>query len=174
MNRPKVFLSEKQIIDRVHDLGQKITEDYKGKELIILAILKGSLIFCSDLMRCIKLPLKLDVMSLSSYGQEVQSSGEVICDRDCRLSIRGAHVLIVEDIIDTGLTMDYLLKMLGTRGPKSLKICSFLSKSSQIKKPVVIDYLGFDIEDHFVVGYGLDYAERYRELPYIGIFNEDQ
>lgn len=173
MKHLKVLLSEKKIADQVHKLGKKITKDYKGEELIILSILKGSLIFCSDLMRCIELPLKLDFISLSSYGDSLESSGEVVCDRDCKLPIRGAHVLIVEDIIDTGLTIDYLIKMLGTRKPKSLKVCSLLSKPTQVKRRVTIDYLGFEIEDHFVVGYGLDYAQKYRGLPYIGILDEE-
>ena len=153
-------------------LGTKITSDFQGEEVVILCVLKGSFVFCSDLVRNIKLPLKVDFVILSSYGDGTRSSGEVICERDCQTKISGRNVIVVEDIVDTGLTISHLLQMLRFRNPKSLKVAALLSKPSATKHPVTIDYLGFEIVNQFVVGYGLDYAQNYRELPYVGILKQ--
>ena len=171
MPNPVVFLSEQQIADRVAVLGRQISDDFRGEEIIVLCVLKGAFIFCSDLVKKIDLPLRIEFISLSSYGDETTSSGEVICDRDCQLDIRDRNVLIVEDIIDTGLTITHLLQMLRSRRPKSISIASLLTREEQGKFVIPINYLGFKIADQFVIGYGLDYAQKYRELPYIGVLN---
>jgi hypoxanthine phosphoribosyltransferase len=169
--RPDVYLSEDEIAQRVEALGEAITKDYQGLELVVICVLKGSFIFCTDLIRKIDLPLQLEFMALSSYGESTQSSGTVTFEMDVSSSIAGKHVLIVEDIVDSGLTIMTLMKTLKTRAPASLKLASLLFKPSKLKHEVKIDYLGFEIEDKFVIGYGLDYAGRYRELPYIGVLN---
>ena len=173
MSAPEVFLSEEQIAQRVAELGSEITADFPGEEVIILCVLNGAFIFCCDLIKKIELPLRLEFISLSSYGDGTESSGEVICERDCSLDIRDRNIIVVEDIVDTGLTMRHLLQMLRSRGPKTIRIASLLYKPSRNRYPVPIEYLGFEIPDRFVVGYGLDYAQRYRELPYIGVLNTD-
>ena len=158
---------------RNQELGAQITQDYQGEELIILGVLTGSVIFVSDLIREIKVPLSLEFIKASSYGDSTKSSGEVTFDLKIKQSLKGKHILIVEDIVDTGLTVSKLMKFLELEEPKSLKLATLLSKPSNTTHPVQISYEGFEIEDKFVVGYGLDFAGRYRELPYIGIYNED-
>ena len=173
MTRPEVLLSEEQIAKRVAEIGSQITANFQGEEVILICLLNGAFIFCSDLMRKIELPLKVDFVALSSYGDEIQSSQEVVCDWDCKFDIRDRNIIIVEDIVDTGLTLKHFLQMLRLRRPKSIKIAALLFKPSRNQYPVPIDYLGFEIKDLFVVGYGLDYAQRYRELPYIGVLSAD-
>lgn len=165
----KILFSPEQLEERISVLGQQITKDYEGKDLLVVGILKGSNIFTSDLVRKIDLPLKMDFMVVSSYGNATQSTGVVKIVKDLEKSIEDRHVLIVEDIVDSGLTLKYLKEILLTRGPKSVKICSLLDKPSRRKEIVQIDYLGFQVPDEFIVGYGIDYAERYRNLPYVGV-----
>jgi hypoxanthine phosphoribosyltransferase len=171
MLKPEVLISQDEIAERVEELGRQISEDYNGEELVVLCVLKGAFMFCSDLMKKINRPLSLEFISLSSYGDGMVSSGEVKLKMDISGSIEGKHVLIIEDIVDSGLTIQHLNQHLQARKPKSLKLASLLHKPSKTKFPCEIDYLAFEIEDKFVIGYGLDYAGRYRELPYIGVLN---
>lgn len=168
---PEVMISEEEIALRIQALGQAVTKDFDGEELVVICVLKGAFIFCSDLIKTINLPLSLEFISLSSYGEGTQSSGNVRLEMDITCNVNGKNVLIVEDIVDTGLTITTLMQMLHLRNPKSVKLASLLYKPSKLKHQVKIDYLGFEIEDKFVIGYGLDYAGRYRELPYIGVLN---
>ena len=172
-NVERILIDEETLKKRVREMGRQITEDYRGKDLVIVAILKGAVVFTSDLIKEIKLPLAIDFMAVSSYGVSTKSSGVVRILKDLEEEIEGRDVLIVEDIVDTGLTLHYLLENLWSRGPRSLKICCCLDKPTRRSAPVEVDYVGFDIPDEFVVGYGLDYAERYRNLPYIGILSKD-
>lgn len=165
----KIMISEEQLQKRITELGQQITNDYKDKDFTIIGVLNGCFIFFADLTRQIDLPVICDFLGLSSYGSATKSSGVVQITKDLSNPVENRHILIVEDIIDTGLTMSYLLKNLETRKPASIKICSLLSKPSRRKIETQIDYLGFTIEDNFVVGYGLDYDGVYRNLPYIGV-----
>ena len=165
------FISAEQIQKRVAELGKEITQDYKGEEIILICVLNGSYMFCADLSRAINLEMDIDFMSLSSYGDGTVSSGNVRVDLDLRNSIKGKNVLIVEDIVDTGRTIAKLLELLQTRDPKTLKICTLLSKPSRREIPVNIHYVGFTIEDRFVIGYGLDDQGKKRNLPYIGVKN---
>jgi len=167
MEIDKIIITEEEIRKRVAELGARITEDYKDKGLFIICILKGATIFMSDLIRQIKTPLEIDFMSLSSYGASTKTSGVVRMLRDLDREIAGKHILVVEDIVDTGLTLSYLRENLMVRKPASLKICTFLDKPSRRQVELKPDYCGIEIEDFFVVGYGLDYNERGRELPYI-------
>jgi hypoxanthine phosphoribosyltransferase len=164
-----VLISQQQIAARVAELGAQIAQDYAGKELVLVGVLKGAFVFVSDLARAIDLPLTIDFVALSSYGEATESSGVVKITSDLSKPIEGKHVLVVEDIIDTGLTMRYLLDNLSTRHPASIRICSMLNKPARARTKIPIDYLGFTIEDKFVVGYGLDAAERYRNVPFIGV-----
>jgi hypoxanthine phosphoribosyltransferase len=164
------LISAAEIAARVAELGRTITEDYRGVsgELELIGVLKGSVFFLADLCRQIDLPLRIDFIGIASYGDETQSSGVVQITSDLSRPIEGKHVIVVEDIIDTGLTAAYLLDNLATRHPASLKLCSLLHKPDRSVRDVTIDYLGFTIPNKFVVGYGLDYAQRYRNLAYIG------
>jgi hypoxanthine phosphoribosyltransferase len=168
---PAELLSESAIAERVKALGAQITADYAGKSLVLLCVLKGSFMFAADLARAIQLPLRIEFLGVRSYGDDTKSSGVVQITLDLTRPIAGDHVLLVEDIVDTGLTLTYLREQLMARAPASTKICALLHKPSRSVKPVEIDYLGFTVEDVFVVGYGLDYAERYRNLPYVGVLN---
>ncbi len=163
------MFTREQIAERVRELGGRIERDYQGKELVLLGVLKGSYIFISDLARAIDLPLSVDFIGLSSYGEATESSGVVKITSDLAQPIEGKHVLIVEDIVDTGLTMRYLLDNLATRRPASVKLCTLLHKPSRARTRIPIDYLGFQIEDRFVVGYGLDHGDKYRNVPFIGV-----
>ena len=165
----EVLIPSAQIATRVADLGRQIERDYTGRDLVLLGVLKGSYIFISDLARAIDLPLAIDFIGLSSYGEATESSGIVKITSDLSKPIEGKHVVIVEDIVDTRLTMRYLLDNLATRHPASVKLCTLLHKPARARTKIPIDYLGFQIEDRFVVGYGLDAAEKYRNLPFIGI-----
>lgn len=166
---PKELISAAAIDARVKELGAQIAADYAGKSLVLLCVLKGSFMFAADLARAIDLPLRIEFLGVRSYGDDTRSSGVVQITQDLTKPIAGDHVLIVEDIVDTGLTLSYLREQIMARGPASTNICAFLHKPSRSIKPVHIDYLGFTVEDVFVIGYGLDYAERYRNLPYVGV-----
>lgn len=169
----EVLFSEQQINDRIRELGAEITSDYAGKELVLVGVLKGSCVFLADLMRQIDLPLTIDFMSVSSYKDGTSSSGDVEILKDLSNPIRDKHVLIVEDIVDTGLTLTRLIEILGSRGAASIKIATFLDKPEpRIKKELVVDYTGFVIPNKFVVGYGLDAAGRYRNLPFIAVVRD--
>ncbi len=163
------MLDQATIAKRVAELGAQITADYKDRHLVVIIILKGSFVFAADLTRAIDLPLRVDFLGVRSYGEGTESSGVVQITQDLSRPIADEDVLIVEDIVDTGLTVAHLMDLLRTRQPRSVKVCSLLHKPARARVVVPIDYLGFVIDDKFVVGYGLDFAERYRNLPYIGV-----
>ncbi len=170
----EVLLSEDQIRAKVAELGQHITADYAGDEVTLVSVLKGSLPFMADLMRQIDLPLRIDLMEVSSYGgTAIESSGLVRILKDLSAPIDGRHVLLVEDIIDTGLTLNYLLRYLRGKNPKSIKVCSLLDKPARRLVEIPLDYVGFEIPDAFVVGYGLDYGEVYRNLRFVGVLRPE-
>lgn len=169
----EILISEGQIQSRIKELGEKLTRDYRDKDLLLVGILKGAIPFLADLMQAIDLPLSYDTMAVSSYGASTKSSGTVRILKDIDSSIEGRDVLIVEDIVDTGLTLQYLLEILHSRRPRSVKTCTLLDKPSRRKVAIEPDYNGFQVADVFVVGYGLDYAEIYRNLPYIGVLKEE-
>lgn len=169
----KVLVSEEDINNRVKELGEIITNDYKDKDLIVVGILKGAVVFMSDLCRQIKLPILMDFMAVSSYGKSSISTGEVRIVKDLDYSVENKDILIVEDIIDTGYTLSYLTDNLRKRGASSVKIVTLLDKPDRRKADVPVDYLGFAIPDEFVVGYGLDFAEQYRNLPYVAALKEE-
>ena len=165
-----VLISEKEIDNRILEIADRINKDYEGEELILICVLKGGVMFMCDLAKRLNLNVRLDFMSVSSYGSQTKSSGVVKIIKDLDDSIDGKNVLVVEDIIDSGNTLSYLMDILKKRGPKSIKLCTLLDKPSRReKKDVLVDYVCFEIEDKFVVGYGLDYDQRYRNLPYIGV-----
>ncbi len=170
----EVLLTEEQIAARVAELGRKISADYAGRNLTLVSVLKGSLPFMADLMRQIALPLRIDLMEVSSYGgTATESSGLVRIIKDLSASISGEDVLLVEDIIDTGLTLNYLVRYLRGKNPASLKICTLLDKPARRLVEIPVDYQGFEIPDQFVVGYGLDYSERYRNLRFVGVLRPE-
>jgi hypoxanthine phosphoribosyltransferase len=169
---PAVLFSEETIQERVRELGRRISADYSDvEELVLIGVLRGCYIFLADLSRCLKIPRRIEFIAVSSYEHKT-IPGTLRLIMDTRTDIAGKHVLIIEDIVDTGQTLHYLLDMLGTRKPASLKTCTLLRKPDRLEKDVHIDYLGFDIPDLWVVGYGLDYADKYRALPYIGFVEE--
>lgn len=165
----RIVLTEEEIQGRVRELGQAISEDYRDQCIALLCILKGGLMFLCDLAKHITSPVSYDFMSVSSYGDATQSSGVVRITKDLEESIEGRHVLIVEDIIDTGLTLSYLLNNLHSRNPASLRICTLLNKEAHRKVEIGIDYVGFDVPNEFLVGYGLDFKQLYRNIPYVFI-----
>lgn len=165
----KILLSEKQIHERVAQLGRTLAAEYAGKDPLLVGILSGSLLFMADLVRHMNLPLSIDFMAVSSYGDRTTSSGEVRILKDLSSAATGRHIVLVEDIVDSGLTLDYLSENLRTRQPASLEICSLLDKTEARKRPIDIRYVGFPCPNEFVVGYGLDYRGRYRNLPFIGV-----
>ncbi len=165
----KTLYTNEQLQTRITEMGKQITADYAGKDLVILCILKGSFMFAADLARAIDLPLRVEFLGVQSYGNDTKSSGVVQITLDLTRPIEGEHVLVVEDIVDTGLTLDYILSSLKNRNPASVQVCSLLHKPARMKKRVDIDYLGFTIEDVFVVGYGLDWAQKYRNVSEIGV-----
>jgi hypoxanthine phosphoribosyltransferase len=173
--RCRPLITAEQIAAKVAEMGRTITRDYaeSGEELVLVGVMKGSVVFLSDLVRAIDLPLTMELIGIASYGDSTKSSGVVQITSDLARPIEGKHVIICEDIVDTGLTVAYLLENFGTRKPKSLKVAALLSKPERSIQPVDIHYLGFTIPNHFVVGYGLDYAQRYRNLPFIGILESD-
>lgn len=169
----KILITRKELALRVKELAKTLDEDYKGKNPIVVCILKGSTLFFADLVREMKIPVEFDFLSISSYGNKTKSSGEVKMIKDLDNLIENRHVLLIEDIVDSGYTLTYLKKLLSSRGPSSIKICTLLDKKSRREVPLEPDYCGFEIDDYFVVGYGLDYAQKYRNLPEIGILKPE-
>lgn len=169
----RVLISAEELAKRTEELGAQITADYEGKEILMIGVLRGAVLFMSDLARAIKIPVAIDFMAVSSYGSGTSSSGVVRILKDLDEDVAGKHVLVVEDIIDSGLTLNYLLDNLKSRKPASIKICTLLNKPERRKVDVKLDYNGFTVPDYFVVGYGLDYAEKYRNLPFIGILKPE-
>ncbi len=170
----EILITEEQIRQRARELGQKISADYKGQDLLLVCVLKGAITFLADLMREITIPHAIDFMAISSYGASTESSGVVRILKDLDTNIEGCNVLIVEDIIDTGRTLSYITRNLRTRRPKSLRICTLLSKPSRREIEIPLHYVGFEIPNKFVIGYGLDFAEIYRSLPYIGVLKQEK
>ena len=165
----RVMVSEAEVTKRIEEMGRQISEDYAGRQIHLICILKGGVFFMCELAKRISVPVSMDFMSVGSYGDGTTSSGVVRIVKDLDESLEGKDVLVVEDIIDSGRTLYYLLDVLQKRGPKSMKLCTLLDKPDRRVRDVRVDYVGFEIPDEFVVGYGLDYAQRYRNLPYIGI-----
>ncbi len=165
----QVLIEDDRLQERIAGLGEEISADYAGRDLLLVGVLKGAVFFMADLMRRLSVPCEIDFMAISSYGESTDSSGVVRILKDLDLSIEGRHVLIVEDIIDSGLTLSWLLKNLASRNPASLEVCTLLRKPDAVKVEVPVKYVGFEIPNEFVVGYGLDYAERYRNLPYVAV-----
>lgn len=170
----RVLLSEKEVDDRIQAIGDQISRDYAGKQVHLVCVLKGGSFFLCELAKRITVPVSLDFMSVSSYGKDTKSSGVVKIVKDLDDSIKDKNVLVVEDIVDSGRTLSYLMEMLGDRGPASLRLCTLLDKPDRRVVNVKVDYTGFEIPDEFVVGYGLDYDQRYRNLPYIGVVEFDE
>ncbi len=169
----KVLVTQEQLQRRIKKLGEQITGDYQGKRIVMVCILRGAVFFFGDLAKEIKLPLSMDFMAVSSYGGGMKSSGVVRIIHDLEENIKGLDVLVIEDIVDSGLTLNYLIENLKSRQPNSIKVCSLLDKPYQRITKVKADYVGFEIPDEFVVGYGLDYKELYRNLPYIGVLKSE-
>lgn len=165
----RVLLSQEEIAAKVAEIGAQISKDYEGKDPIIVSILRGSFVFMADLVRAITIPCTVDFMSVSSYGSGTSSSGEVRIVKDFEGSVEGRHLIIVEDILDSGRTLSYLMKTLETRGAASISLCTFLDKPERRVVPVEVAYKGFTVPDSFIVGYGLDYDQKYRNLPYVGV-----
>ena len=170
----EVLITAEKINDRIRELGAEIARDYAGRSPLLIGVLKGAFLFLSDLMRAADIPLNVEFIAISSYGAEMRTSGEVRILKDLDVAIEGRHILVVEDIVDTGLTLSYLLANLKSRGAESVKLAALLDKYERREKEVPIDYLGFQIPDKFVVGYGLDFAERYRNLPYIAVLKNPE
>ena len=169
----EVLFSEDKLRDKIRQMGAKISNDYSGKELILIGVLKGSVVFMSDLIKEITIPCKMDFMAVSSYGNSTETSGVVRILKDLDFDIQGKDVLIVEDIIDSGVTLKYLMKYLSARKPSSLEIICLLNKPERRKVDIDVKYLGYNVPDYFLVGFGLDFAEKYRNLPYVGILKEE-
>lgn len=167
--RIEVLLSEEEVDARIREIGEQISKDYAGKQVHLIGVLKGSVFFICELAKRITVPVTMDFMSVSSYGSDTKSSGVVKIIKDLDESLKDKHVIVIEDIVDSGNTLSYLLEMLGDRKPASLKLCTLLDKPERRRKPVDVDYTGFQIPDEFVVGYGLDYDQRYRNLPFVGV-----
>ncbi|MBQ3087875.1 MAG: hypoxanthine phosphoribosyltransferase [Clostridia bacterium] len=168
-----VFYSQEQIQQKVQEIGRQISEDYKDKKLMLVSVLKGSVLFMADLMRAVTIPCEIDFMSVSSYGNDTNSSGRVRILKDLDRDIEGYDLIIVEDILDSGKTLSYLKNILQTRNPASIRICTLLEKPERKNAEIFADYSGFDVPNEFVVGYGLDYAQKYRNLPFIGVLKEE-
>jgi hypoxanthine phosphoribosyltransferase len=169
----EILIGEDELQARIRALGAEISEDYQGRELLLVGVLKGAVFFMADLMRSISVACEIDFMAISSYGAATDSSGVVRILKDLDINIEGRHVLVVEDIIDSGLTLSYLLRNLESREPASLEICALLTKPDRREVDVPVRYIGFEIPNRFVIGYGLDFAERYRNLPYVGVLRDD-
>ena len=168
----EVLVDQDALAERIAELGEEISEDYEGRDLLLVGVLKGAVFFMADLMRHLRVHCEVDFMAISSYGAATDSSGVVRILKDLDINIRDRHVLVVEDIIDSGLTLSYLVRNLSAREPASLEICALLTKPSRREIEVPVRYVGFEIPNRFVIGYGLDFAERYRNLPYVGVLNE--
>ena len=164
-----VLISKEELAKKVQEIGAQISKDYAGKNLMMVSVLKGSVVFMADLMRAVTIPAEIDFMSVSSYGSGAKTSGVVKIIKDLDIELAGRDLLIVEDILDSGLTLSCIKKILMERGPRSIKICTLLDKPERRKADILADYSGFEVPDEFVVGYGLDFAEKYRNLPYIGV-----
>lgn len=169
----KELYTEEEIHHKVKDIAEKISLDYEGKDLLVVGVLKGSVIFASELIKYISIPCEIDFMAVSSYGKSSETSGIVRILKDLDGDIKGKHVLIVEDIVDTGITLSYLLNYLKARGAESIEIVSLLNKQARRISEINVKYIGFDVPDAFIVGYGIDYAERYRNLPFVGVLKEE-
>jgi hypoxanthine phosphoribosyltransferase len=169
----KVLIDEQTLRARVAEMGAEISSDYAGKDILLVGVLKGAVFFMADLMRHLSIPCEVDFMAISSYGASTDSSGVVRILKDLDINIEGRHVLVVEDIIDSGLTLSYLMRTLEARAPASLQICALLTKPDRREIKVPVRYTGFEIPNEFVIGYGLDYAERYRNLPYVGVLDPE-
>ena len=169
----EILFTEEEIRQIVQDMGAKISRDYEGKNLLMVSVLKGSVVFMADLMRAVTVPCRIDFMSVSSYGSGVKTSGLVKIIKDLDIPLSGYDVLIVEDILDSGMTLSYLLEILKSRGPRSIRLCTLFDKPDRRKADVTADYTGAVVPDEFVVGYGLDYDEKYRNLPYLGILKPE-
>lgn len=169
----RVLFSQQELQSKVNELGAQITKDYEGREPIFVGVLKGCFVFMADLMRAVNLPCQIDFMAVSSYGRGTVSSGEVQITKDLSYDIGGRDIIIVEDILDSGVTLNYLIGYLNHRNPRSIKIVTLFDKPSRRKAPIKADYFGYEVPDAFIVGYGLDYAEKYRNLPYIGILKPE-
>jgi hypoxanthine phosphoribosyltransferase len=168
----EVLIDADRLQARIHELGEEITADYTGRELLLVGVLKGAVFFMADLMRSIDVPCEIDFMAISSYGASTDSSGVVRILKDLDINIEGRHVLVIEDIIDSGLTLSYLIRNLESREPASLAVCALLTKPERREIEVDVRYTGFEIPNRFVIGYGLDFAERYRNLPYVGVLHD--
>jgi hypoxanthine phosphoribosyltransferase len=168
----EILIEEDAISSRIGELGDEISSDYSGRDLLLIGVLKGAVFFMADLMRNLTVPCEVDFMAISSYGAATDSSGVVRILKDLDINIRDRHVLVVEDIIDSGLTLSYLMRNLSAREPASLEVCALLTKPARREIEVPVRYVGFEIPNRFVIGYGLDFAERYRNLPYVGVLNE--
>ena len=168
-----ILHTQEEIAARVAELGQQISQDYEGKEIVLVGVLNGAVVFLADLMRHITIPMAMDLVAISSYGSYSSTSGVVRIMKDLDQSVESKHVLIVEDIVDTGLTLNYLVEYMRSRNPASVKVVAMLSKPARHKIKVHVDYLGFTVPDEFVVGYGLDYAKQYRNLPCIGVLKPE-
>lgn len=169
----EVLIDQEKLQKRIKELGQEISKDYKGRDLLLICVLKGAVLFMADLAQNIDIPLEMDFMAVSSYGNSTQSSGVVKIVKDLDSSIENKDLLIIEDIVDSGLTLSYLMELFKNRGVKSIKVCSLLEKPTKRIAKLHIDYIGFQVPDEFVIGYGLDFAEKYRNLPYIGVLKEE-
>ena len=168
----EVLIDRETLAARVAELGAEVSADYEGRDLLLIGVLKGAVFFMADLMRHLTVPCEVDFMAISSYGDATDSSGIVRILKDLDINIEGRHVLVVEDIIDSGLTLSYLIRNLDSREPATLEVCALLTKPSRREIDVPVRYVGFEIPNKFVVGYGLDFAERYRNLPYVGVLDE--
>jgi hypoxanthine phosphoribosyltransferase len=169
----EVLIDEEALQNRITELGAEISADYEGRDLLLVGVLKGAVFFMADLMRELTVPCEIDFMAISSYGAQTDSSGVVRILKDLDLNIAGRHVLVVEDIIDSGLTLSYLMRNLKARKPSSLEVCALLTKPERREIEVPVRYVGFEIPNKFVIGYGLDFAERYRNLPYVGVLDPE-
>ena len=169
----KILVQQDELAHRVRALGEEISRDYAGRDLLVIGVLKGAVFFMADLMRRLTVPCEIDFMAISSYGAATDSSGVVRILKDLDINIEGRHVLVVEDIIDSGLTLSYLMRNLEAREPASLEVCALLTKPARREMDVDVRYVGFEIPNRFVIGYGLDFAERYRNLPYVGVLRDD-
>ncbi len=169
----RILISEAEIHTKVAEMGARISRDYIGKNLVLLSILKGSVVFMADIMRAITIPAQIDFMAVSSYGKEAKTSGVVKIIKDIDIELDGKDILIIEDILDSGMTLDYLRSLLEGRHPRSIRIATLLDKPERRKVDIVPDYVGFKVPDEFLVGYGLDYAELYRNVPYIGVLKRE-
>jgi hypoxanthine phosphoribosyltransferase len=169
----EVLIDEDRLRARVLELGEEISADYAGRDLLLVGVLKGAVFFMADLMRTLTIPCEIDFMAISSYGAQTDSSGVVRILKDLDINIEGRHVLVVEDIIDSGLTLSYLIRNLEAREPASLEVCALMTKPDRREIEVPVRYVGFEIPNRFVIGYGLDFAERYRNLPYVGVLDSE-